>query len=179
MEQRTSTGRVGNEATDKTRTLSHVKDDQETSEKVSAPQDSAQSDSDASNGELREETQGPSPEVDNGKKLGQMSLSLPTPAEQETENNSEGDRHTQEEERQQEKEEEERGRERLKRHQAEVAGRVGIPEIWGQEEMLKDWVDCSVFEASLVPAKIISAKAALAKEGRKANSGALGIDNCC
>jgi hypothetical protein len=34
-------------------------------------------------------------------------------------------------------------RERLKRHSVEVAGRVWIPDIWGQEELLKDWIDCS------------------------------------
>ncbi|XP_030513729.1 protein BIC1-like [Rhodamnia argentea] len=187
MEQRASTGRAVNETTDKTQIHSHMKEDQEHGEKFSAPQDSAQSDSDASNAEIREETQVPSPEVDNGgrrdsdKKLGRISPSVPTRAEHETDNNSEGDHHTQEEEEQQEEEEEEeeKGRERLKRHQAEVAGCVGIPEIWGQEELLKDWVDCSVFEASLVPAKIISAKAALAEEGRKANSDGLGIDNSC
>ncbi|KAI9127939.1 hypothetical protein K1719_000932 [Acacia pycnantha] len=31
----------------------------------------------------------------------------------------------------------------------EVAGRVWIPEIWGQEELLKDWTDCSAFDAPL------------------------------
>ncbi|KAF8403287.1 hypothetical protein HHK36_011389 [Tetracentron sinense] len=62
------------------------------------------------------------------------------------------------------------GRERLKRHRTEVAGRVWIPEIWGQEELLKDWIDCSAFDAPLVPGGIISARAALVEEGRRANS---------
>ncbi|KAF3441661.1 hypothetical protein FNV43_RR15576 [Rhamnella rubrinervis] len=71
------------------------------------------------------------------------------------------------------------GRERLKRHRSEVAGRVWIPDIWGQEELLKDWVDCSAFDASLVPTGIMSARAALVHEGRRANSGRLRIENRC
>ncbi|KAJ1379816.1 protein BIC1-like [Sesbania bispinosa] len=42
---------------------------------------------------------------------------------------------------------EDSGRERLKRHRIEVAGRVWIPEIWGQEELLKDWIDSRTFDA--------------------------------
>ncbi|XP_011077929.1 proline-rich transmembrane protein 2-like [Sesamum indicum] len=42
------------------------------------------------------------------------------------------------------------GRERLKRHRVEVAGRVWIPEMWGQEELLKDWIDCTAFDATLM-----------------------------
>lgn len=71
------------------------------------------------------------------------------------------------------------GRERLKRHRVEAAGRAWIPEIWGQEELLKDWVDCSAFEASFVPAKITLAKAALAAEGRRASSSGMRIENRC
>ncbi|XVE61489.1 hypothetical protein DITRI_Ditri06bG0044500 [Diplodiscus trichospermus] len=67
--------------------------------------------------------------------------------------------------------EEDNGRERLKRHRIEVAGRVWIPEIWGQEELLKDWIDCSAFDACLVPRGVMSARAALVEEGRRANSG--------
>ncbi|KAK9291290.1 hypothetical protein L1049_009479 [Liquidambar formosana] len=59
---------------------------------------------------------------------------------------------------------EENGRERLKRHQVEVAGQVWIPDIWGQEELLKDWIDCSAFDSSLVPNGIMSARAALVQE---------------
>ncbi|XP_015898792.3 protein BIC1 [Ziziphus jujuba] len=70
-------------------------------------------------------------------------------------------------------------RERLKRHRREVAGRVWIPDIWGQEELLKDWIDCAAFDASLVPTGIMSARAALVEEGRRANSGRLRIVNRC
>ena len=71
------------------------------------------------------------------------------------------------------------GRERLKRHRIEVAGKVWIPEIWGQEELLKDWIDCSTFDASLVASGIMSARAALVEEGRRANSGGFRIENRC
>ncbi|KAK6942608.1 hypothetical protein RJ641_027985 [Dillenia turbinata] len=71
------------------------------------------------------------------------------------------------------------GRERLKRHRIDMAGRVWIPEIWGQEEFLKDWVDCSSFEASLVHGRIMSARAALIQEGRRANSTRIRIENRC
>ena len=36
---------------------------------------------------------------------------------------------------------EESGREKQKKNRVEVAGRVWIPEIFGQEELLKDWTD--------------------------------------
>ncbi|XVE75980.1 hypothetical protein DITRI_Ditri12bG0135700 [Diplodiscus trichospermus] len=75
--------------------------------------------------------------------------------------------------------EEDNGRERLSKHRVEVAGRVWIPEIWGQEELLKDWIDCSAFDASLVPSGIMSARAALVEEGRRANSGGFRIENRC
>lgn len=71
------------------------------------------------------------------------------------------------------------GRERLKRHRTEVAGRVWIPDAWGQEDLLKDWVDCSVFDSPLVLGKIISARAALVKEGRRASTSGLRIENRC
>ncbi|XP_018855193.2 uncharacterized protein LOC109017364 [Juglans regia] len=74
---------------------------------------------------------------------------------------------------------EDSGRERLKRHRVEVAGRVWIPDIWGQEELLKDWIDCSAFDTSLVPAGIMQARAALVDEGRRANSSGLRIENRC
>ncbi|GKV31799.1 hypothetical protein SLEP1_g40465 [Rubroshorea leprosula] len=76
-------------------------------------------------------------------------------------------------------ESEDNGRERLKRHRVEVAGRVWIPEIWGQEEFLKDWIDCSAFDESLVPNGIVPARTALAREGRPAKSGRLRIENRC
>uniref|UniRef100_A0A5B7BNC6 Protein BIC1 n=1 Tax=Davidia involucrata TaxID=16924 RepID=A0A5B7BNC6_DAVIN len=75
--------------------------------------------------------------------------------------------------------EEDTGRERLKRHRVEVAGRVWIPDLWGQEELLKDWIDCSVFDASLGNNNIMSARAALVEEGRRANSRGLRIENRC
>ncbi|GMN39478.1 hypothetical protein TIFTF001_008714 [Ficus carica] len=74
---------------------------------------------------------------------------------------------------------EDNGRERLKRHRIEMAGRVWIPDIWGQEDLLKDWIDCSTFDACLVPKGIMSARAALAEEGRRATSGGLRIENRC
>ncbi|KAH6837800.1 hypothetical protein C2S53_013960 [Perilla frutescens var. hirtella] len=60
----------------------------------------------------------------------------------------------------------ESGRERLKRHRGEVAGRVWIPEMWGQEDFLKDWIDSTVFDAAVRNSGIMSARAALMKEGR-------------
>ncbi|CAJ2632361.1 unnamed protein product [Trifolium pratense] len=68
-------------------------------------------------------------------------------------------------------------RERLKRHRVEVAGRVWIPEIWGQEDLLKNWIDCTAFDAPLVPSKITMARAALVQEGTKTNATPLSIDN--
>lgn len=66
---------------------------------------------------------------------------------------------------------EDNGRERLKRHRIEVAGHVWIPEIWGQEELLKDWIDCSAFDSKLMNNNnIMSAKAALVEERRTTNS---------
>ncbi|CAI0391859.1 unnamed protein product [Linum tenue] len=56
------------------------------------------------------------------------------------------------------------GREKLKRHRVEVAGRVWIPETWGQEELLKDWIDCSAFDAAIVSNGIMSARDALAAQ---------------
>uniref|UniRef100_M0ZS28 Protein BIC1 n=1 Tax=Solanum tuberosum TaxID=4113 RepID=M0ZS28_SOLTU len=66
---------------------------------------------------------------------------------------------------------EDSGRERLKRHRIEVAGHVWIPEIWGQEELLKDWIDCSAFDSKLMNNNnIMSARAALVEERRRTNS---------
>ncbi|KAI3447469.1 hypothetical protein Pfo_004134 [Paulownia fortunei] len=71
------------------------------------------------------------------------------------------------------------GRERLKRHRVEVAGRVWIPEMWGQENLLKDWVDCTAFDATLAKSGIMSARASLMEEGRRANSTRFRIENSC
>lgn len=57
------------------------------------------------------------------------------------------------------------GRERLKRHREEVAGRVPIPDSWGQERFLKEWMDYSAFDALLAPNGIASAREALMAEG--------------
>nr|AFK44733.1 unknown [Lotus japonicus] len=74
---------------------------------------------------------------------------------------------------------EDSGREKLKRHRVEVAGRVWIPDMWGQEDLLKDWIDCSAFDAPLVPSKITMAREALVGEGRRANAAGLRIENRC
>ncbi|CAN1171381.1 Protein BIC1 [Linum perenne] len=63
------------------------------------------------------------------------------------------------------------GRERMKRHREEVAGRVSIPDNWGQENLLSDWVDCTPFDTLLAPAGLASARAALAAEGRRVGGG--------
>ncbi|KAL1541382.1 Protein bic1 [Salvia divinorum] len=70
----------------------------------------------------------------------------------------------------------ESGRERLKRHRREVAGRVWIPDMWGQEDFLKDWIDSTVFDAAVRSGGITSARAALMDEGRRA---AARIQNSC
>ncbi|KAK7378793.1 hypothetical protein VNO80_04241 [Phaseolus coccineus] len=75
--------------------------------------------------------------------------------------------------------EEDSGRERLKRHRVEVAGRVWIPDMWGQEELLKDWIDCTAFDAHLVPSRISTAREALVEECTRANAAGLRIENRC
>lgn len=62
-------------------------------------------------------------------------------------------------------------RERLTRHGFEVADElVRIPDQWGQESLLEDWIDCSVFDDSLVPGQIFSARAALIEEKRRVDN---------
>lgn len=73
--------------------------------------------------------------------------------------------------------EEEGGRERLKRHRVEVAGRVWIPDMWGQEDLLKEWIDCAAFDASLVRTSILMARDALAQQGRRAPPNSMRIQN--
>ncbi|KAH6762196.1 hypothetical protein C2S52_019629 [Perilla frutescens var. hirtella] len=75
------------------------------------------------------------------------------------------------------REEEAEGREKLKRHRVEVAGRVWIPDIWGQEEFLKDWIDCVSFDAALVSSRILMARDSLMEEPRRDNSTTLRILN--
>ncbi|KAJ0255257.1 Protein BIC1 [Hirschfeldia incana] len=79
----------------------------------------------------------------------------------------------------QEEERVDTGREKLKKHRREIAGRVWVPELWGQEELLKGWIDCSTFDTCLVPAGISSARAALVEEARRAASASGGIHNRC
>ncbi|KAK8478828.1 hypothetical protein V6N13_145193 [Hibiscus sabdariffa] len=62
------------------------------------------------------------------------------------------------------------GRERLKRHREEVAGRVSIPDKWGKEELLRDWMDYSSFDSLLAPSGLASARKALMAEGRRSSS---------
>ncbi|CAH8308697.1 unnamed protein product [Eruca vesicaria subsp. sativa] len=71
------------------------------------------------------------------------------------------------------------GREMLKKHRREMAGRVWIPEIWGQEDLLKGWIDSSTFDRCLDPNGISSARAALVEEARRAASSSGGIHNRC
>ncbi|GLT48721.1 hypothetical protein SLA2020_223290 [Shorea laevis] len=58
-------------------------------------------------------------------------------------------------------------RERLKRHREEVAGRVPVPDKWGNEELLKDWMDHSSFDVLLAPKGLELARQALMAEGRR------------
>ncbi|KAK7337230.1 hypothetical protein VNO77_17794 [Canavalia gladiata] len=74
---------------------------------------------------------------------------------------------------------EDSGREMLKRHRVEVAGRVWIPDIWGQEDLLKDWIDCTAFDAPLVSSRITTARAALVEECTRVNAAGLRIENRC
>ncbi|KAI4322422.1 hypothetical protein L6164_022118 [Bauhinia variegata] len=72
------------------------------------------------------------------------------------------------------------GRERLKRHRDEVAGRVAIPDKWGQEQLLKDWIDCTTFDALFAPHRlIVSARDALIEDARKTRSQRLRIHAGC
>jgi hypothetical protein len=69
-------------------------------------------------------------------------------------------------------EEEESGRERLKRHRDEMGGNVWIPDLWGQEEFLKDWIDCTKFDPPLISSnKIVTARTALVQEATGATAG--------
>lgn len=61
------------------------------------------------------------------------------------------------------------GCERLKRHRTEVAGQAWIPDIWGQEDLLMGWVDCSSLDSSSMLGKIMLARASLVNEGKWPN----------
>ncbi|XP_040377047.1 uncharacterized protein LOC121053574 [Oryza brachyantha] len=78
---------------------------------------------------------------------------------------------------------EESARERLKRHRTEMAGRVRIPEMWGQERLLKDWVDCAVFDRPLAATRgLLTARDALVAEcapPRRSTARPLRVQNGC
>ncbi|MCD7467262.1 hypothetical protein HAX54_004591 [Datura stramonium] len=61
-------------------------------------------------------------------------------------------------------------REKLKRHRREVGGRVCVPERWGYEGSLREWVDCSSFDKILAPNGLKSAREALMSQGKRARS---------
>lgn len=63
------------------------------------------------------------------------------------------------------------GRDRLKRHSEEVAGRVVVPDRWGKEELMKDWIDYSSFDKLLAPNGIRSAREALVMEAPDRQAG--------
>ncbi|XP_014497556.1 protein BIC1 [Vigna radiata var. radiata] len=68
---------------------------------------------------------------------------------------------------------EETGREKLKRLREEVMmmEKVNIPEDWGQEQKLNDWVDYTMFNAFLAPhSLIVSARDALIANACKPKS---------
>ncbi|KAL4611705.1 hypothetical protein ACB092_08G144700 [Castanea dentata] len=73
----------------------------------------------------------------------------------------------------------ESGRERLKRHREEVAGRVLIPDTWGQEGLLKDWIDYSSFDNLLAPKGLMSARESLISQGGRGSSQRMRIEGRC
>ncbi|KAK4369478.1 hypothetical protein RND71_013270 [Anisodus tanguticus] len=60
---------------------------------------------------------------------------------------------------------------KLKRHWREVGGRVFVPERWGHEGSLREWVDYSSFDKILAPKGLKSAREALMSQGKRARSG--------
>lgn len=63
------------------------------------------------------------------------------------------------------------GRERLKRLREEVTmEKVNIPENWGQEPKLKDWMDYTMFDAFFPHSLIVTARDALIANAREAKS---------
>ncbi|KAM3202081.1 protein BIC1 [Capsicum annuum] len=67
------------------------------------------------------------------------------------------------------------GREKLKSHWREVGGRVYVPEKWGHEGSLREWMDCSSFSTILAPKGIELARKALMCQGKRARSGSTSI----
>ncbi|CAA7405365.1 unnamed protein product [Spirodela intermedia] len=74
---------------------------------------------------------------------------------------------------------EESGRERLKRHRVAMGGSVWIPERWGKEELLKDWIDCAAVDRALVPAGLTSAREALVEERQRVDSVVFPAESQC
>ncbi|XP_010535696.1 PREDICTED: uncharacterized protein LOC104810919 [Tarenaya hassleriana] len=62
------------------------------------------------------------------------------------------------------------GRERLKRHREEIAGKVSIPEKWGKEGLLKNWMDFSVFDSAFTSNQVFSARASLMADSTAAGA---------
>ncbi|EPS58384.1 hypothetical protein M569_16431, partial [Genlisea aurea] len=62
------------------------------------------------------------------------------------------------------------GLEKLEMHRSAVAGRISVPDAWGQEEFLKDWIDCTVFDAPIVSSRVSTAKALLIGDVRRSDS---------
>ncbi|KAL6341781.1 hypothetical protein AAG906_038025 [Vitis piasezkii] len=70
-------------------------------------------------------------------------------------------------------------RQRLRRHWSEVGGKVLIPDKWGKEDLLKEWIDYSSFDALLAPNGIGVAREALVAAGRGASTQGLRISSRC
>ncbi len=70
-------------------------------------------------------------------------------------------------------------RQRIRRHWSEMSGKVLIPDQWGKEDLLKDWMDYSSFDALLAPSGVGVAREALVVEGRRASSQRLMKESRC
>lgn len=75
----------------------------------------------------------------------------------------------------------ESGRERLKRHREEVAREVvRVPDKWGKEQLMKDWIDFANSDALWAPhAIILAARDALIADATKSRSQRLRIHTTC
>ncbi|KAH7404699.1 hypothetical protein KP509_15G039100 [Ceratopteris richardii] len=56
------------------------------------------------------------------------------------------------------------GRQRLQEYRMQMSGKVVIPDSWGREEQLQDWVTYGIVEDALRPAGLMAARAALVNE---------------
>ncbi|MCO5585678.1 hypothetical protein L7F22_054752 [Adiantum nelumboides] len=56
------------------------------------------------------------------------------------------------------------GRQRLQLHCLQVSGKVTIPDKWGCEQQLQEWVSYGIVEDALRPAGLMSARTALVSE---------------